>query len=307
MRTFCLSVHAAYACRHAGACCTERWTIPIEPHILRQLRTRSAIAEILDRTHGGPYVGRRDDGACVFFESNRDRLCTIHRVAGPDLLPSACRHFPRVVLRDPRGTFITLSGFCPTVAEMLLAPTPLHIVEAPPSLALNGTLDGLDATAVLPPLLRPGLLMDYDGYDAWERAAIMTLDRDDLTVDDALAVIRVATEDVQEWRPGEESLAARVQAAFARSAMCARREGSAESRPARMFMAAHLFGSWAAYQNVGLMAVVDAVRDAVALLNSEVATGASFIEAVRHADLTLRHKEKCRGGDQEKNRDQEVS
>ena len=293
MRTFCLSLHAAYACRHSGACCTARWAIPIERHIVRELRTRRVIAEILDRTHDGPYVATRDDGACVFFEADRGSLCTIHRVAGPDFLPSACRHFPRIVLRDPRGTFITLSGFCPTVAEMLVIPTPLRIVDAPASLALHGTLEGLDATAVLPPLLRPGLLMDYDGYGAWERAAIAMLDRDDLSADAALAAIRVATADVQQWTPGDESLTTRVHTAFAGVPMNPSAMDSSHSRPVRMFMAAHLFGSWAAYQNGGLMAVVDAVRNAAAALDSELATGASFIDAVRRTDLKLRHSRRA--------------
>ena len=43
--------------------------------------------------------------------------------------------------------------------------------QAPPGLALDGALEGLDATAVLPPLLRPNLLTDLEGYGAWERRA----------------------------------------------------------------------------------------------------------------------------------------
>ena len=55
--------------------------------------------------------------------SNRQRgnLCAIQRQMGHDQLPSACRHFPRVVVLDPRGTFITLSHVCPTAARMLIA------------------------------------------------------------------------------------------------------------------------------------------------------------------------------------------
>lgn len=212
--TFCLSVHAAYACRHSGACCTAPWRIPIEPATLRAVRTHAGIAEKLDRAHDVSYVGRRDDGACVFFEADRGRFCAIHRVAGASLLPSACRHFPRVVLRDPRGTFVTLSSFCPTAAAMLEEDVPLRIVEAPPSLALDGTLEGLDATGVLPPLLRDGVLMDYDGYAAWERAAIAVLDRDDLDADAALDAIADATDLVQRWKPGTGSLTTHIADAF---------------------------------------------------------------------------------------------
>jgi hypothetical protein len=56
-----------------------------------------------------------------------------------------------------------------------------------------------------------------------------------------------------------------------------------------MFAAAHLFGSWAAYQNGGIAGVVGAVRGALSLLKREMASGASFVEAARATDLALRH------------------
>ena len=50
-------------------------------------------------------------------------------------------------------------------------------------------LEGLDAREALPPLLRPGMLTDLEGYDAWERAAIALLARNDLTAGSALAML----------------------------------------------------------------------------------------------------------------------
>lgn len=291
MRTLCLSVHAAYACQHSGACCTAPWRIPVEPEVVHGIRSRKEIATFLDRGYGEPYVPRREGGACVFFESERERHCAIHRLAGPELMPSACRHFPRVVLRDPRGAFVTLSCFCPTAASMLLEHVPLAIVEAPASLALEGTLEGLDATAVMPPLLRPGVLTDYEGYTAWEHAAIAVLDRDDLTARGAMDAIAEATSRVQRWSPGATSLAEYVAATFADVAAPARATSQRESRPLRMFLAAHLFASWAAYQNGGLSGVVGAVRDALTLVETAIGGGASFVDAVRAADLELRHTE----------------
>lgn len=227
----------------------------------------------------------------MFFESQRGRLCTIHRVCGPELLPSACHHFPRVVLTDPRGTFVTLSSFCPTAAAMLEENVPLRIVEAPPSLALGQRLEGLDATAVLPPLLRAGLLTDHEGYSAWEHAAIGVLDRDDLQVDEAVRVIAAATRGVQRWTPGMGTLAEHVLAAFDSAAPAKRGARAPGARPLRMFAAAHLFGSWAAYQDGGIAGVVDAVRGALLRLKREIAGGASFVEAARATDLALRHTE----------------
>jgi Fe-S-cluster containining protein len=288
MATFCLSIHAGYGCRHSGACCSAPWRIPVEPESLPLLREHREIAEILDRSHDESDLGRREDGTCVFFEANRGRLCTIHRVGGAGLLPSACRHFPRVALNDRRGTFVTLSAFCPTAAAMLEAHVPLRIISAPPSLA-GETLEGLDATGVLPPLLRSGLLADLDGYSAWEHAAIAVLDRDDLDVDRAMDVIATATSRVQQWSPGAATLASHVWATFRQIAPPAGVADGRGARAARMFAGAHLFASWAAYQDGGVGAVVIAARDAVARLRREMAAGAPFIDAARAVDLVLRH------------------
>jgi Fe-S-cluster containining protein len=226
----CLRAHAGYRCRHAGACCSAGWAIPVEP----------AVSSLLD-VHFGPRLGRnrifvsdealggrlpdgaaavlglQASGACVFFEGGHSNLCAIHRELGVESLPMACRQFPRVVLQDPRGTLISLSHFCPTAAALLrVAPpaTAFEIVEAPPSLALAGQAEGLDARDVLPPLLRPGMLADHDGYDAWERRAIAVLARNDLTAARALEIIRMATLAVQTWRPGPISLRATVDREF---------------------------------------------------------------------------------------------
>ena len=260
--------------------------------IVQGIRSQTEIATLLDRSYDEPYVPRRENGACVFFEPGRERHCAVHRLAGEDLLPSSCRHFPRVVLRDARGTFITLSCFCPTAAGMLEDDIPLAIVEAPASLALNGNLEGLDATAVLPPLLRPGVLTDYDGYSAWEHAAITVLDRDDLDARASLDVIAEATAHAQRWAPGTTTLADHVAEAFADAAAPARDRSALESRPLRMFLAAHLFASWAAYQSGGLSRVVSAGREALALVEEELAGGVSFVDAVRATDRKLRHMER---------------
>ena len=276
MPVFCLSVHASYACAHAGACCTAGFTIPVEAPIVHGLRLRGIEAPaILDTGRGG---------ACLFFEADGGRLCAVHRLAGPDLLPSACRHFPRVVLTDPRGTFVTLSHFCPTAAALLADSGPLKIVEAPPSLALDGRLEGLDARTVLPPLLRPGVLMDLDGYTAWERASIAVFDRADTGPETALEIIAACTRTICDWTPGHTPLAQRVTEVFD-----ARRHAfDAEERPVKAFMAAHLFASWAPYEGGGLHAAIDAVADALARLRGEM-RHAPFVDAVQVVDLQLRH------------------
>lgn len=209
----CLSVHAGYRCRQAGACCTAGWHIPAEPQVVAAIarRFRSVPNETLfeaPASQSAPAIlARAADGACVFFDPAGGRACAIHRDIGEPALPSACRHFPRVALRDGRGIRITLSHFCPTAAGLLFDDAPLRIVPAPDRLSLSGTIEGLDATDALPPLLRPGMLMDFDGCEAWERNAIGMLDAGGANVDAALAAVGRAAREIQGWSPGGEPLA----------------------------------------------------------------------------------------------------
>jgi hypothetical protein len=137
---WCLDFHAAYRCRHAGACCRAEWAIPF----------------------GDGTVAARDaNGACSFFDGT-SHLCSIHGRHGLHALPLTCRMFPRLVLHDARGTFISLSHFCPTAARLLFdAAGDGAIVAAPPALTDVGELDGLDARREWPPLLRPGVMMEH--------------------------------------------------------------------------------------------------------------------------------------------------
>jgi Fe-S-cluster containining protein len=308
----CLTVHASYACRSAGACCTAGWAIPVEVPVYERLRGHFNADDRLFRT-GGPMpegvaamLVLRADGACVFFEPARGRLCRVHREIGPGSLPVACRQFPRVVLHDARGTSISLSHYCPTAADLLLHPPPLAVVEAPSSLALAGDVEGLDARDALPPLLTPGMLTDIEGYDAWERRALDVLSRD-VAPGVALHTIAHATARLQEWRPGRSSLQAEVHRQFdvASASEDEEDQGPDDARvravlasvpggltapavypdfPAawrslepspimhrafRAYLAGRLFGNWIAYHGRGLHTIVEYLRAAHAVLKME--------------------------------------
>lgn len=316
MPAFCLSIHASYRCAHTGACCTAGWPIPFEPGQLPALVARGLVpreptaqlrwitraeAALSGASPGAEKGGvrpdepllaaTRDDGACVFFDADRGRRCAIHRDAGVEFLPASCRNFPRIALRDARGLHVTLSHYCPTAAGLLLAAGELEIVEAPASLTLDGEVEGLEATSVLPPLLRPGMLADYEGYAAWERLGVAVLNDRGRSPERALAVIAAATADTCAWRPGGMALASHAADAFARAVrQSATRPGASSSfdHPVKAFLAGHLFGNWAAYQRGGIMAVVDWLRGALAMLGP-IRDDTTFIAAVRAADLRLRH------------------
>ena len=316
---FCLSLHLTYGCRHSGACCTAGWAIPVEGPAFDRMSvhfTGIAGAVPLFRT-GGPLpegaaamlnIGR--DGACVFFDAAGGRLCRVHRELGPSSLPIACRQFPRVVLRDRRGTFISLSHFCPTAAALLATRDPVSIVTAPPNLSIDGEAEGLDAREALPPLLHPGLLMDLTGYDAWERRALAVLGDDQLTSLAAIGKIDDASRRLQDWKPGRGTLPDAVDREFAVARPVEADEDLTadadrlatvyasvpqDLRPSdvdrdlergwalvalswpevdrvvRSYLMARLFGNWIAYHGQGLHAIVAYLRVCRSVLKIETA------------------------------------
>jgi Fe-S-cluster containining protein len=224
-----LGFHAGYRCRHSGVCCTSGWTIPVEAPLYRTLQAAVAWGHLrVDHDaasrglfepaeglpHGEPAVLRyKKDGSCVFFEPQRGNLCAIQRQMGHSQLPSACRHFPRVVLLDPRGTFITLSHLCPTAARMLIAGGPADVVTGAIGFDEHAIWEGLDARDALPPLVQPGVLWDWDAWDVWERAVPGRLTHQ-ASAEHALAWLGGAVRRVAEWRPGGESLIDVVDAAL---------------------------------------------------------------------------------------------
>lgn len=313
--TWCLSIHALWRCQHSGACCRAGWSIPVEASSFERLHQHfgTTVAERLLVT-GGPlpegaaaFLGAAADGTCRFFEGQR---CKIHRELGADALPVACQQFPRIVLQDERGIFVTLSHFCPTAARLLLQDDPLEIIEAPAGLSLNGAVEGLDATGVLPPLLRRGMLTDLAGYGAWEHQALDVLACGRWMAGESLGRIGAATDRLLSWDPAREPLAAAVTAAFDgaepgdvqidwdddarryRMAASAVSPGLAASplpagldeawrdastrwpafdRATRSYLAAHLFGNWLAYHAGGLATVVEFLRVCLAVLRVEMA------------------------------------
>lgn len=189
---------------------------------------------------------------------------------------------------------------------MLLTPVPLAVVDAEPPLALDEPIEGLDATDALPPLVRPGLLSDLEGYDAWERNCIAVCAREDLSWRQALDAIAAATETARAWEPGRRTMADEVASAFADPrpapdaaaekraaktaellvadrlpdfsavpAMTANPDGDSGAtcdtlndfdRAMKNYLAARVFANWIAYQGRGLRSVVEWLRTCAALV-----------------------------------------
>ena len=185
-RIFALNAHATYACRHSHACCTAGWSIPVEPQKVTLL--------------GGDWLVPRDDGACPQLD-RQGRRCRVHRDHGEPALPDSCRHFPRRSLIDDRGTFVSLSHFCPTAARLLLEDTaPLTIVESPAAFPAEREYDGLDARGEWPPLLCPGILFDSESFNRWEQFLVSAFGTGTTDVDARLVHVALAAEALRRWR-----------------------------------------------------------------------------------------------------------
>lgn len=253
-------------------------------------------------------LARTADGWCGF---RQDQRCSLQLSGGEEMLPSACRHFPRVFLRDRRGTMVTLSHYCPSAAALLLGSRPIEVVDAAPPLALREPIEGLDASDALPPLVRPGLLADIQGYAAWEEAALLEWATAP-SAHVALERISAATERIRQWTPVRGPLIHAVTGAFGAAGLAtegdepglsegfgAVREvtgphpllnvedgfseiwtmlqaesGDVLRRPIANYMAACTFANWTAYRGQGLRTVVAWLQGCYDVLR---------VQLVRHA------------------------
>lgn len=322
---YALSIHADYRCRHSGECCSTDWDVPIELPIYRSLEDAVRRGRLLaspaaadvppftvepDLPDGAAAIfGRTERGTCVFFD-DRSRLCIVHRDLGETALPATCRHFPRLAVRDARGTFVSLSHFCPTAAEMLFRDdVALEIVAEPPAFP-PADYEGLVVTAEdLPPLLQPRMLMDLDGYTAWERHMVARCAAVARTPESVLATLERDAALIRTWAPGRDSLTQAIAAlpgdfvdAAAPEALdvSLRRHADAmaavpdELRPAAdedrlgdayvafvraswpgfsapldRYLAAKAFATWTAYQGRGVATIVRGLDAALALVRVE--------------------------------------
>jgi hypothetical protein len=326
-RVFALNLHANYACRHSGACCTAGWAIPVEAD-------RQALL-------GGEMLLPDAHGACVFFDRT-SRQCAVHREHGENRLPDSCFHFPRRALIDDRGVFVTLSHFCPTAAALVVRATQAPaIVEGPPAFPADRRYEGLDARGAWPPLVKADVLFDPPSYTRWESFVISRLGDARVSTAAALAHLAEAAESLRTWTPSDGPLEAAVGALALRpepapqaaiperyrwlatadaydqildfvpeglerpSLMLADRLRVSAWRwadkhgAAKRYLAAKAFGSWAAYEAHGVRTLVAELVLAELVLRVEAIRATSsrraplddeiMIESIRSADWLLVH------------------
>jgi hypothetical protein len=332
-----LAFHADYRCRHSGECCTADWDVPVEVPVYRSLTEAIGAGKLQacqndafitgpDLPDGaGAILERTPRGDCVFF-ARGSNLCVVHRDLGEAALPATCRHFPRLAVRDARGTFITLSHFCPTAASMLFRDDmPVEIVAGPaafPPADYEGLVVQPDDW---PPLLNPRVLMDLEGYAAWERHMVARCANLTNAPEAVLATLARDAALLTQWRPGGRSFTEAVTAlprALVPAAMPVSLDASlafhaeamravpddlkpkpdehglpeayvdfvaprwpAFSAPLNRYLAAKAFATWTAYQGRGIATIVRGLECALALVR---------VEASRQCRDTLRQLDEAR-------------
>jgi len=247
----------------------------------------------IDVSERGAFARLHEGRRCSFLQSDHGvHACEIHNTAGHAALPITCRMFPRQVLHDPRGTFISLSHYCPTAAGMLFDDDgPVGIVDAPASLTGDGVLDGLDARDVWPPVLRPGVMMDLESYTAWEQRAIELLTRSGIAPRVALRALSDVTARIAQWTPSEGlPLEHAVLDAFGMLAPPPTAELAPEDPAVKRWLAARLFGTWLAYQGNALGTIVRYLHACHDVFSVELARDRNPREAIRRCDQLIVHE-----------------
>ena len=339
---YALSIHATYRCQRSGVCCSSDWDIPVELPLHRSLdaalRSGRLGPAAEPRDGSAPFitepdlpsgvaamVARASNGCCVFYHTGSG-LCVIQRDMDEPHLPSACRHFPRVAVRDRRGTFISLTHYCPTAAATLFGPdSPIEIVESPPAFPPSD-YEGLRVDEeAWPPLLHPRMLMDLDGYSAWERhmvarcnepgsspeRVVQTLRRDahvlrtytpdagPLTAAVAKLPVPAVDEPLRDTLDPSLLMHAEVLSAVPEDVRPdPDDEGLREAFkrgvlpewhlwhvPVRRYLAAKAFANWTAYQGRGVLTIVRGLEASLAFVRVEAARECRNAGRVLDADL----------------------
>jgi len=226
MTVLALNLHAGFACRHSGACCTAGWPIPVEAAAADAVRAHAIVPAAALSTDGqlpewaAAVLVPLPGGDCPAFDRSGGSLCTIQKRLGHGGLPASCRHFPRVALLEPDATRVTLSHFCPTAAWMLFRTdvAGLDIVPDAAGIADRREYEGFDARRTVPPFLRPGVAMDAVTCRLWEQHVVGALDSAGEAPEDMLAGLAFTTDEMRGWKPRHGSLEAHGRTALAAEA-----------------------------------------------------------------------------------------
>ncbi len=238
--------------------------------------------------------------------------------------------FPRVAVLEPAQVSVSLSHYCPTAAGLLFREaTEFGLVEDPPAFPSDWPIEGLEASGGYSPLLRPGVLLGFDGLRAFENSSVAVLSGTS-GVRTALDQIESAVHRIRGWTPAQGLVPAFVASSFRQASTDPiHRRAVTDPRPLllastpteaanlpplpaftgsvpeirpdidialRRYLAARLIGGWILFQADDLATVIAYLRvclDSVFFFASaHEGAGAAvdrWREAIRAADLWLLH------------------
>jgi hypothetical protein len=193
--------------------------------------------------HGAKVVLSTDSsGRCVFLEADRrcavhrqlgpealaaacrdfPRIVTLTPLGVSITLSHYCPTaaamlFAPVILRDsvlpgPEGSAVDGAGLGGSLGsgqkglprdDTVLRDDTVRILENPPGFPSSWPYEGLDARDALPPLLRPGVLMDWPGLERWELFTVSVLADEARSPEAALDVLASAAERARRWTPAD--------------------------------------------------------------------------------------------------------
>ena len=223
---FALGFHADYRCRHSGACCTADWDVPVELPVYRSLSDalvggRLRVAPTAGATY--PFIvepdlpdgtaamlDRDERGHCVFYERDREALhrpSRSRRAASADDVPAlsarvgpgSTRHvrLALALLSDGGVDAVSATGrsrSSPSRRRFLMPTT--TVSSSPPTICRRCCI--------------PRVLMDLDGYSAWERHMVGRCADVDEQPESMLATLMRDADLLRRWRPGSITLSEAV-------------------------------------------------------------------------------------------------
>jgi hypothetical protein len=227
---------------------------------------------------------------------------------------------------EPDCVSVSLSHYCPTAAGLLFGDrADFGLVTSPAAFPADWPFEGLDAREAYSPLLRPGVLLGFDGLRVLEEQAVAVLSRGPLWK--AIASVETAVERARSWTLDAGALPALLPGYF--SAGEGREATVADPRPVlresltegtrpngelpdfrpgvptvsdvadaalRKYLAARLIAAWITFQGNDLRGLARYLRlclDTVFLFESARAAAEPererWMEAIRDSDLWILH------------------
>ena len=324
---FALAFHADYRCRHSGECCTADWDVPVELPVYRSLSDALVGGRLrppVSARHLYPFVVEPElphDAGRDARSDRRGPLCVLrtrhealHRASRSGRAAPAVdvpAFSARVGAGHARHVRLAVALLSDGGVDAVSRRSPLAIVSMPPAFPATD-YDGLVVTTDdLPPLLHPRVLMDLDGYSAWERHMVARCARVEGAPESVLATLMRDARLLRRWKPGGATLADTV-GAFPRETVAGtspetlgpslsmyaevmaavpddltpepdevgldgvlidrvRIPWSDYRAPLNRYLAAKAFASWTAYQGRGITTIVRGLEAALSLVRVEAA------------------------------------